>query len=84
MMYSETAVHTLDLLSYLAGTIRSVSACINNFSLRKDIEVEDTIMAYLRFDSELTGIFFKAKLNLQFFSTIQKNWSFLFSKTLRQ
>lgn len=52
------AVHTLDLLGYLAGNIQSVRAGISNFSLREDIEVEDTAVVYLNYDDGLKGVFF--------------------------
>lgn len=51
------AVHTLDLLEYFAGEILSVKACMCNFSLSQDIEVEDTAVAWLNFRDGCTGIF---------------------------
>lgn len=50
------AVHTLDLLSYIAGDIKSVKAQMTNFSLDQ-IEVEDTFSAHLDF-GDFTGMFF--------------------------
>ena len=52
------AVHTLDLLSYLGGTIESVSANTTNFSLKDTIETEDTVTAYLKYKSGATGLLF--------------------------
>jgi len=51
------AVHTLDFFSYLIGDIKSVKATMCNFSL-PEIEVEDTMSAYLGFEKGLNGIFF--------------------------
>ncbi len=52
------AVHTLDFLSYLTGGIKSVSADKMNYSLRNEIEVEDTVIAHLTFNNDKSGIFF--------------------------
>lgn len=52
------AVHTLDLLVYLAGGIESVKANMFNYSLENDIETEDTFTAYLSFESGVKGLFF--------------------------
>lgn len=51
------AVHTLDLMCYLAGNVKSVKAQMSNFSL-PDIEVEDTVSARLLFENGISGIFF--------------------------
>ncbi len=52
------AIHTLDLMGYLAGKIKSVSASMCNHSLQDVIEVEDTVTARLLMDNDVTGIFF--------------------------
>ena len=52
------AVHTLDLMSYLAGDIQAVQANMANFSLHDIIEVEDTCSAHLQYTNGITGIFF--------------------------
>ena len=52
------AVHTLDLLTYFAGEVESVSASASNKSLKGIIEVEDTVDAYLKFKNGTTGIFY--------------------------
>ena len=52
------AVHTLDFMSYLTGGIKSVSADIMNYSLKGEIEVEDTVVAHLTFKNGKSGIFF--------------------------
>ena len=49
------AIHTLDLMSYLAGEIEDVKANMTNFSLSDVIEVEDTCTAYLKFKSGING-----------------------------
>ena len=43
------AIHTMDLLVYLLGTPVSVEASMHNRHLKKVIEVEDTVEAYIRF-----------------------------------
>ncbi len=57
------AIHTLDLMSYLAGDIVGVKAKTANFSLSDCIEVEDTCMAYLNFKSGISGVFFATNAN---------------------
>ena len=52
------AVHTLDLMIYLAGNVKSVNATTSNKSLQGVIEVEDTVDAFLRFENGATGIFY--------------------------
>lgn len=52
------AVHTLDLMSYLAGDIQAVQSNMANFSLHDIIEVEDTCSAHLQYTNGITGIFF--------------------------
>ena len=52
------AVHTLDLMIYLAGNVKSVIATTSNKSLQGVIEVEDTVDAFLEFENGATGIFY--------------------------
>lgn len=52
------AVHTLDLMIYLAGNVESVNATTSNKSLREIIEVEDTVDAFLEFENGAIGIFY--------------------------
>lgn len=52
------ALHTLDLVCYLTGGVRSVEGQASNHSLRGVIDVEDTVSAYLRFQNGATGLFF--------------------------
>jgi predicted dehydrogenase len=52
------AVHTLDLMVYLAGETKRISASAHNYSLKDVIEVEDTVEAYIKFKSGATGIFY--------------------------
>ncbi len=51
------AVHTLDFFSYLVGDVKSVNAQMINFGT-DEIEVEDTLTAYLGFANGLKGMFF--------------------------
>ena len=59
------AIHTLDLMSYLADGIESVKANMTNFSLSGNIEVEDTFAAYLKFRSGISGVFFATNANAE-------------------
>lgn len=52
------AVHTLDLMLYLAGNVKSVTATTSNKSLQGVIDVEDTVDALLKFENGATGIFY--------------------------
>lgn len=51
------AIHTLDQMQLLGGTIRSVKGQICNLS-DFDIEVEDTAAAHVEFENGVTGTFF--------------------------
>lgn len=51
------AVHTLDLLCYLAGKVKTVGAVSANFTI-PEIEVEDSVMASIDFESGARGVFF--------------------------
>ncbi len=51
------SIHTLDLLSYIGGEIESIDAKIANLVL-KDIEVEDSVMANLRYKNGANAMFF--------------------------
>ena len=51
------AIHTLDLLIYIAGNVKEVTANTYNYSLKNIIEVEDTVFAYLNFECGAKGIF---------------------------
>ena len=52
------AIHTLDYFCYLFGKPADIQVQMCNFSLQNIIEVEDTFTAYLRFNNDVTGIFF--------------------------
>ena len=52
------AIHTLDLVQWLAGPALTVAGQINTQSLRGVIEVEDTAQFRIRFASGAVGIFF--------------------------
>lgn len=52
------AVHTLDLMIYLAGNVKSVNATVSNKSLQGVIEVEDTVDVYMEFENGASGIFY--------------------------
>ena len=50
------ALHTLDLMQYLCGESDTVTASIDNYSLKDVIEVEDTVSAF--FDGDTPYTFF--------------------------
>ena len=52
------AIHTLDLMVYLAGQVKAVSSSMCNHSLQGIIEVEDTVNSYIEFKNGAKGIFF--------------------------
>lgn len=52
------AVHTLDFMTYLGGSISMLKANCMNYSLQDVIEVEDTFTSYMRFKNGAYGIFF--------------------------
>ena len=52
------AIHTLDLMSYLAGNITKVKSNMANYSLSDVIEVEDTFVSYMEFENDVKGVFF--------------------------
>lgn len=52
------AIHTLDLLVYLMGTPVGVQSHMCNHSLQKEIEVEDTLEADIRFQSGASALFY--------------------------
>ena len=51
-------VHTLDLMVYLGGGVKSVSSSMCNHSLKGVIEVEDTLNSCIEFKNGAKGIFF--------------------------
>jgi UDP-N-acetyl-2-amino-2-deoxyglucuronate dehydrogenase len=51
------AIHTLDLLEYIGGPIKHLDAYIKNFT-HPEIEVEDTAMIALNYESGATGSFY--------------------------
>lgn len=52
------AIHTLDMLQYVAGGIRAVTGHISNDHLQGVIEVEDTASAVLEFAGGAGGVFY--------------------------
>ena len=52
------AVHTLDLIIYLAGNVKSVSSTMNNCSLKGVIDVEDTVSVYMSFVNGASAVFY--------------------------
>lgn len=52
------AIHTLDLLVYLLGKPEHVQSHMSNHSLQKEIEVEDTLEANIRFTSGVHALFY--------------------------
>ena len=56
------SVHTLDLLYYMCGTIKSVKASVSQL-LDYGIEVEDTVSARLDFENGAQGLFIATNAN---------------------
>ena len=52
------AVHTLDFMTYLAGSVNALKANMMNYSLSGVIETEDTFTSYMNFKNGASGIFF--------------------------
>ncbi len=52
------ALHTLDLMIYLAGPVESLQASMHNYTLQGVIETEDTVEAHLHFEKGMTGLFY--------------------------
>ncbi len=51
------AIHTLDLLSYIAGEFKCLEANVANFSL-KQTDIEDSVMARLTYKNGANAVFF--------------------------
>ncbi len=52
------AIHTLDLMQWFGGSIKSIMGHAGTYLLDEVIEVEDTANALIRFDNGAIGIFF--------------------------
>lgn len=59
------AIHTLDFFSYVVGGIESVKTDMFNYSLSDVIEAEDTLSAYLTFQTGARGVFFATNAYVQ-------------------
>ena len=57
-MLINQAVHTLDFMTYLAGSVNALKANMMNYSLSGVIETEDTFTSYMNFKNGASGIFF--------------------------
>lgn len=57
------AIHTLDLMLWFGGTLKSVRGNVSNRLLQDCIEVEDTADATLMFENEAIGIFYGTNCN---------------------
>ncbi len=51
------AIHTLDYFGYIIGKANNVKSQVINFS-HEEIEVEDTVSAYMEFENGVNGVFF--------------------------
>lgn len=56
------SVHTLDLLYYLCGPVKSLRASVSQL-LDYGIEVEDTVCAHLQYDNGAQGLFIATNAN---------------------
>jgi len=52
------AIHTVDMLGFLAGDFKAVSGSISNFHLKNIIEVEDTASALFEFAGGVKGLLY--------------------------
>ncbi len=52
------SLHTLDLMIYLAGNVKSVQSSMHNYTLKDVIETEDTVEAYLQLENHVKGLFY--------------------------
>lgn len=52
------AIHTLDLLVYLLGSVKQVQSHMCNHTLQQVIEVEDTVEALISFENGAGAVFF--------------------------
>lgn len=57
------SIHTLDMMQYLAGPVKSVKGHVFNDHLEGKIEVEDTATALLEFENGASGIFYATTAN---------------------
>jgi len=51
------SIHTLDLMTYLIGSPKMISAATSNYHLKDIIDVEDTVTAFLEYD-DFNALFF--------------------------
>jgi len=68
------AIHTLDLMIWLAGKPVLVEGKINNHHLKGIIEVEDTAEIFLDLGNDVRGIFFASNANLKDISPTLDIW----------
>ena len=57
------SIHTLDLMCLFGGKVVSAEAKMSNHSLKGEIEVEDTVEAYVKFENGASGIFYATNAN---------------------
>lgn len=57
VMINQT-IHTLDIMQYIAGEPTNISGMITNFTMKNEIEVEDTAAAYMDFKNGAKGLYF--------------------------
>ena len=64
------AIHTLDLMLWFGGEINSLSGSIHKHRLTNEIEVEDTVEAYMIFENGARGVFY-ATNNYSYDSSVE-------------
>ena len=52
------AIHTLDLMLWFAGDIKTLRGSVHKHRLTNEIEVEDTVEAYMIFQNGAKGVFY--------------------------
>lgn len=64
------AIHTLDLMLWFGGEIGSLSGSVHRHRLTNEIEVEDTVEAYMIFENGAKGVFY-ATNNYSYDSSVE-------------
>ena len=52
------AIHTLDLMLWFAGDIKTLKGSVHKNRITNEIEVEDTVQAYMIFENGAKGVFY--------------------------
>ena len=64
------AIHTLDLMLWFGGNVKTVKGSVHKNRLTNEIEVEDTVEAFIIFENDAKGIFY-ATNNYSYDSSVE-------------